>query len=100
MAIIRIPEPLRKYTDNQKKIETHVASVGSALIKLTEQFPELHDFIFNDQGLLQQSIHIFLNKKDIRCLQGFDTPLNAEDTLIIVMGISGGSSESISTLEI
>jgi hypothetical protein len=91
MATIRIPEPLRKYTTNNKKFLTHERDAGSALNGLTKQYPQLEDILFDDEGLLQLSLHIFLNKKDIRSLQGLETPFELEDTLVNVMSISGSS---------
>jgi len=90
MAIIQIPGPLRKYTENNKKFETDEQDADSALKSLVKQYPQLKNILFDEEGSLQLSLHIFLNEKDIRSLQGLETPLKHDDTLIIVMGISGG----------
>jgi molybdopterin synthase sulfur carrier subunit len=90
MSKVRIPQPLRKYAEGQKAIESRGETAGAALRELTSKYPQLADFIFLDAKSLQLSIHVFLNETEIRSLQGLDTPLAPEDTLILVMGISGG----------
>ena len=42
MAQIKIPTPLRVYTDNQAQIEVQGATVGAALGSLVEQIGRAH----------------------------------------------------------
>ncbi len=89
MAKIRIPTPLRAFTDGAASIEVDGGTVGEALDSLVAQHPELRDHLFQEEEL-RSFVNIFIGEEDIRFLQGLDTEINAADSLRIIPSIAGG----------
>lgn len=89
MPSIKIPTPLRAYTDGQSQLTIDGATVGDVLQNLVAQFPDLEQHLFND-GELRNFVNIFLGEDDVRFLDGLDTPLDADDNLRIIPSIAGG----------
>ncbi len=94
MTTIRIPTPLRPYTNSQAEVPVTGATVGDALSDLTRQFPNLKQHIYNDGGELRAFVNIFLNDEDIRHIRGAETPVQERDRLMIVPSIAGGGRHS------
>lgn len=92
MNSIRIPTPLRPYTDNLKEVEINASNVGEALDALNERYPNLRPHLYDESGNLRAYVNIFLGKEDIRNLRGQATPLTGDDRLMIVPSIAGGRS--------
>ena len=91
MAIIRIPTPLRAFTDGASNIDVAGNTVGEALANLVDQHPELRTHLFNDDEL-RSFVNIFLGDEDIRFMQGLDTEIAADDSLRIIPSIAGGTT--------
>ncbi len=89
MASIRIPTPLRAFTDGEANIAVDGATVGDALNNLVERHPELRDHLFNADEL-RSFVNIFIGDEDIRFLQGLETEIAGEDSLRIIPSIAGG----------
>jgi molybdopterin converting factor small subunit len=92
MNSIRIPTPLRPYTDNLKVVEVDASNVGEALHVLTDRYPSLRPHLFDESGNLRAYVNIFLQQEDVRNLRGQATPLTGNDRLMIVPSIAGGRS--------
>ncbi len=92
MAKIRIPTPLRAFTDGAADIDVAGATVGEALGNLVEQHPDLRAHLFNEDEL-RSFVNIFIGDEDIRFLQGLDTEIDAAESLRIIPSIAGGRSE-------
>ena len=88
---IRIPTPLRKFTDNQETVAVDGATVGEALGALTERHPELRGRIFKDDGSVRRFVNVFANAEDIRFQENLETELADGDTVSIVPAIAGGA---------
>lgn len=89
MATIRIPTPLRPYADGQTTIEVSGRSVSDVLTDLATRYPDLQDQLF-DGSQLRSFINVYVNKEDIRSLDGPNTAVAEEDALMIVPSIAGG----------
>ncbi len=94
MAKIRIPTPLRAYTDGASDIAVTGGTVGEALGNLVEQHPELRVHLFQDDEL-RSFVNIFIADEDIRFMQGLDTEIAADDSLRIIPSIAGGSARNV-----
>ncbi len=92
MTTIRIPTPLRPYTANQSSVAVSGDSVGIALADLTRQYPDLQQHLF-DGDELRSFVNIYLNKEDVRHLDGKDTAVSEDDTLMIIPSIAGGQPD-------
>lgn len=90
MAKIRIPTPLRAYTDGASDINVSGGTVGEALGNLVDQHPDLRAHLFQDDEL-RSFVNIFIGDEDIRFMQGLDTEVDVEDSLRIIPSIAGGN---------
>ncbi len=89
MTTIRIPTPLRPYTGGNGAVDVSGATVGEALADLTRLHPQLRPHLYDGEAL-RSFVNIYLNKEDVRGLQGSDTAVSAGDTLMIIPSIAGG----------
>lgn len=89
MTSIKIPTPLRAFTNNQAQIVVNGTTVGAALNDLVTQYPELRNHLFNGNDL-RNFVNVFLGEEDVRFLDGLNTEISGEDSLRIVPTIAGG----------
>ena len=90
MATLRIPTPLRSYSNGQAEIHVQGGTVGEAMDDLITHYPALRPHLFSGEGELRPFVNLFLNEDDVRHLQGVETPLKESDRLMIVPSIAGG----------
>ena len=89
MASIKVPTPLRVYTDNEASVNVDGATVGAALSALVEQYPDLKQHLFNGDEL-RNFVNVFIGEEDVRFLDGLETEIDADDKLRIIPSIAGG----------
>ncbi|GMR10189.1 MAG: hypothetical protein BMS9Abin28_1010 [Anaerolineae bacterium] len=99
MSQIRVPTPLRAYTEGQSQLKVEASSVGEALQELTAQFPSIAPHLYNDEGDLRPYVNLFVNDQDVRALDGEQTEIHDGDTLMILPSIAGGLSGSLKALD-
>src|SRR3990172_898429 len=92
MPLVRVPTPLRPYTDGQKDVEVSGQTVRGALEDLAVRHPSVRAHLFDEAGALRSFVHVFLGEQDVRELHGEATALRADDRLLIVPSIAGGST--------
>lgn len=89
MTTIRIPTPLRPYVQGESKVAVSGSTVGGALGDLTYQYPDLRQHLFEGDNL-RSFVNVYLNKEDVRQLDGMATVVTDSDTLMIIPSIAGG----------
>ena len=87
---IRIPSPLRNFTNGADVIEVTGGSVAQALDQLKEKAQGIETRLFKGPAQLNRYVNIYKNEEDIRFLQNLDTPVADGDELSIVPAIAGG----------
>lgn len=90
MIILKIPTPLRAYTQGQNEIPVQGSTVADAVEDLIEQHPSLRPHLLNGKGELRPFVNLFLNEENIRDLQGIQTPIHEGDLLKLIPSIAGG----------
>jgi MoaD family protein len=90
MSTLRIPTPLRPYTEGQSEVQVSVNNVAEAINELLKRYPALKPHLYNDQEQLRSFVNLFVNDDDIRNLDGVQTPLKDGDRLMILPSIAGG----------
>ena len=91
MAIkIRIPSPLRSFTNGADVVETSGASVGEVLNDLKGKAAGIETRLFKGPTQLNRFVNVYLNDEDIRHLKNLETPVKDGDELSIVPAIAGG----------
>jgi sulfur-carrier protein adenylyltransferase/sulfurtransferase len=89
MPSIKIPTPLRAFTDNAALVTVSGDTVGAALADLVGQYPQLKQHLYEGDAL-RNFVNVFIGEDDIRFLDGADTPLRPDDNLRIIPSIAGG----------
>jgi molybdopterin synthase sulfur carrier subunit len=90
MTTLKIPTPLRNYTDGQAEIAVNGSDVATAMRDLVEQYPALKQHLYNGDGEMRAFVNLFLGQDNIKDLQGLETSLNDGDTLRLIPSIAGG----------
>ena len=90
MPVLRIPTPLRAYTNGQTNINVAGANISEALTDLTTQYPTIKPHLFNEGGELRPFVNLFIGENNIKDLQGISTPIKDEDKLVLIPSIAGG----------
>jgi len=90
MTTLKIPTPLRQYTNGQAEVAVRGSNVASAMRNLVEQYPALEQHLYNGDGEMRAFVNLFLGENNTRDLQGLETPLSEGDTLRIIPSIAGG----------
>lgn len=87
---LQIPTPLRSFTGGNATVTVTGDTAGTALANLVEQFPDLKQHLYTEEGTLRSFVNIYVNDDDIRYLDGPDTRLEPDDELSIVPAVAGG----------
>jgi sulfur-carrier protein len=90
MATVRIPSPLRRYTNGQSKVESKGANISELIENLESQYPGVKSRLCEDNGQIKRYVNVFVNGEEIRTLQGSETALTDKDEVSIVPAMAGG----------
>ena len=90
MSTLKIPTPLRAYTNGQAEISVNGGTVASAMDSLIQQYPALKPHLFNEAGTLRPFVNLFVGESHIKDLQGLATTLGENDRLMLIPSIAGG----------
>jgi sulfur-carrier protein len=90
MPVLRIPTPLRSYTAGQSEIPVAGDTVAEAMNDLMGQYPSLKPHLYNGTGALRPFVNLFVGENNIKDLKGLETPLEADDRLLLIPSIAGG----------
>lgn len=91
MAVtVLIPAPLRRFTNEVSSVQIEASTVGEALTALDAQFPGIRERICDADGRLRRFVSVFVNGRDVRSLQGLETPLREGDEVGIIPAMAGG----------
>ena len=90
MTQLKIPTPLRAYTNGRAEIAVNGMTVASAMTDLVGQFPALKPHLYNEGGELRPFVNLFVGENNIRDLQGLETPISDGDRVILIPSIAGG----------
>ena len=87
---VRIPSPLRTYTNGADVVEASGASVAEVLDGLKQQASGIETRLFKGPNQLNRFVNIYVNDEDIRFLNNLDTPVREGDEVSIIPAIAGG----------
>src|SRR5574341_385565 len=93
MATLKIPTPLRSYTNGQAVVKVSGGNVAAAMNDLVNQFPTLRPHLFNGDGKLRPFVNLFVGENNVKDLQGLDTPLAEDARVTLIPSIAGGGSD-------
>jgi molybdopterin converting factor small subunit len=90
MATIKIPPVLRPAVGGEKEVSAGGANVGEVLQRLVSEHPATEDQLFSSEGELNRYVNVYLNDEDVRVLDGLETTVGEQDTLVILPAMAGG----------
>jgi MoaD family protein len=90
MPSVKIPPVLRKHTGDQTSVDLAGSKVGEVLNALVAEYPDTKDQIFSADGELNRFVNIYLNDEDVRVLDGLETSVSDNDTVMILPAMAGG----------
>ena len=61
MALVRIPTPLRRLTNEKDEVSISSDSVAQMIIDLETEFPGIKDRLCDEQGEIRKFINIYIN---------------------------------------
>jgi molybdopterin synthase sulfur carrier subunit len=89
-ARVRIPTPLRRFTDGAEEISAGGATVAAIVDDLDHNHPGLKERLCDEAGKVRRFVNIFVNGDDIRFLNNLETTVKDGDEVSIVPAIAGG----------
>lgn len=84
---VRIPTPLRSYTEGAKEAEAAGSTLDELLSDLDRRHPGLRFRVVDEQGRLRQHMRIFVNR-DIE--DDLGRPIADDDEVVLMQALSGG----------
>jgi len=90
MPTLKIPAPLRPYADGEASVILPGNTAAEVISAVIERHPGLKKHLFSDEEKLRPFINLFLGEVNINQLNGLDTHLDDDDTLLIIPSIAGG----------
>ena len=90
MTRIRIPPTLRDAVGGAREIDASGSTLRDLLADLAERFPSLGRQVFADGSELAPFVNVYVDNEDIRTLDGLDTPVRDDATVILLPAMAGG----------
>jgi len=91
MSTVKIPPVLRSSTGGEKEVSADGGNVGEVLRSLAEQHPGTEGQLFSESGDLNRYVNVYVNDEDVRVLQGLETAVGPDDTVVILPAMAGGA---------
>jgi sulfur-carrier protein len=90
VSTVKIPPVLRGSTGGAKEVDADGSTVGEVLRALAEQHPATESQLFSEEGQLNRYVNVYVNDEDVRVLEGLETGVQQDDTLVILPAMAGG----------
>ena len=86
---VRIPTPLRSYTDQRAWVEANGATVAEVLADLDARHPGIRFRMVDEQDRLRRHMKVFVNDDATRDLTA---AVDESDVVTIMQALSGGAA--------
>ena len=90
MSTVKIPPVLRPSTGGEREVSADGDNVGAVLRALADRHPATEKQLFGQDGQLNRYVNVYLNDEDVRVMDGLETPVEPDDTLVILPAMAGG----------
>jgi molybdopterin synthase sulfur carrier subunit len=87
---VSFPAALRPRIGNRTSVMVAGGTIREVIDALEQAFPGLRFSLCSEDGKLRPYVNIFLERENIRYLQGLDTPVLAGARLHILPSVAGG----------
>ena len=92
IVTVRIPTPLRPYTQGADEVRAQGATVAEAIHALGAAHDGLLARVLTAEGEPRQFVNIYLGSRNVRTLQGMATRVAEGDIISIVPAVAGGAT--------
>jgi len=89
MVNVKIPTPLRKFTNQEGDVQAEGDTVIGVIESLEKSYPGIKKRLLDDNGEIRKFINIYVGEEDIRFLKGKETKTEGKE-ISIVPAIAGG----------
>jgi [CysO sulfur-carrier protein]-thiocarboxylate-dependent cysteine synthase len=90
MARVRIPPTLRDAVGGAREVDASGATLRDLLSDLSERFPTLGRQVLDDGSELAPFVNVYVDNEDVRTLDGLETPVRENATVILLPAMAGG----------
>ena len=87
---VRIPTPLRAFTAGAAEVRVDGATVRGVLETLESHHGGILERVLGEDGQVRGFVNLYLGDRDVRALDGLDTPVESGAVLSIVPAVAGG----------
>src|SRR3954471_23141754 len=84
---VRIPTPLRSYTEQQSVVDADGTTIAALLADLDRRYPGIRFRMVDEQGRVRKHMRVFVNDEPVRDL---DARVDPRDEITIMQALSGG----------
>jgi molybdopterin synthase sulfur carrier subunit len=90
IVTVFFPDALRAKVGNRREVTVDGRTVREIIDALDRDFPGLRFNLCYETGELRSFVNIFLERENIRYLQGLDTVVSTGATLHVLQSVAGG----------
>ncbi len=90
MTIVRIPPTLRNEVGGARQVDAAGTTVREVLDDVAGRYPALGAHLFAD-GEIAPFVNVYLGGEDVRTLDGLETAVDADSTVILLPAMAGGT---------
>lgn len=90
-VVVRIPTPLRGFTDGAGEARLSGDTVGEVLSQLLETYPALRPRLLDERGELRNFVNVYVGSENVGTMNGLATPVGDGAVLSIVPAVAGGA---------
>jgi len=91
MSTVRIPSPLRSFTNGEAVVVVEGSTLNEALLQLEVIHPGISARLRDDAGELRRFVNVFVRDEDVRFLDGLNTAVEPNDVVSIIPAVAGGA---------
>jgi molybdopterin synthase sulfur carrier subunit len=89
MTKVRIPPTLREQTGGERELAAEGETVRDLLDDLMGRFPALRQQLVEDDDIAP-FVNVYVEGEDVRTLDGIDTEVPPDSTVILLPAMAGG----------
>ena len=92
-STLKIPSPLRRFTNGQASLDVDGKSVEEVLNELFAKYPDIKNHLMENDGNLRNFVNIFINGETIRQTGGLNSQVDDGSDVRIIPSIAGGTPD-------
>src|SRR5207247_3767178 len=95
---VRIPPTLGDPVGGASEVEASGATLRELLADLVDRFPSLGRQVLENGDELAPFVNVYVDNEDIRTLEGLDTPVRENTTVIMLQAMADGEHKQPLTI--